>query len=287
MKPWPWKKSFIQCWQNKLPLKEYPKLTIITPSYNQGRFLEETILSVLNQDYPNLEYIIIDGGSTDNSVEIIKKYEHRLSYWVSEKDNGQTHAINKGLEKATGEIIGWLNSDDVYLPWTFRNAIKTFNQNPDVSLVWGSRILLGAHSEVLGFSFANEFKPETMSFCINSETAFWRASVHEKIGRLNEELRFAMDIDFFTRIFKNFQSVPMPQFQGCFRCYADNKSSTMQDVCLEEAIILWRKHFGIDYCPPKPQVNKGIKLSALRLLLYPFTAVFPYLKTRLSRNKAQ
>src|SRR5690606_31772171 len=91
---------------------DWPKISIVTPSYNQGQFIEETILSILNQNYPNLEYIIIDGGSTDNTVEIIKKYEDRITYWVSEKDNGQADAINKGLEQCTGEIFNWINSDD-------------------------------------------------------------------------------------------------------------------------------------------------------------------------------
>jgi glycosyltransferase involved in cell wall biosynthesis len=119
------------------------KLSIITPSYNQGRFLEETILSVLKQGYEPLEYIIIDGGSTDESVSIIKKYEDRLAYWVSEKDRGQVHAINKGLERATGDIFAFLNSDDLYLPGTFAAVMKHFEQHAESEWVCGDAIMFG------------------------------------------------------------------------------------------------------------------------------------------------
>ena len=112
------KQSFIQ--------EELPKISIVTPTYNQGRFIEQTICSVLDQGYPNLEYIIIDGGSRDNTVDIIKKYEHRLSYWVSEMDSGQTHAINKGFAKCTGEIFNWINSDDYYAPDALQKIAKAF-----------------------------------------------------------------------------------------------------------------------------------------------------------------
>ena len=113
----------------------YPKISIITPSYNQGQYLEETILSVINQNYPNLEYIIIDGGSTDNSVEIIKKYEKNISYWVSEKDHGQSNAINKGLAIATGDIVAWLNSDDQYCEKSLDIISNTFKQHPEINIV--------------------------------------------------------------------------------------------------------------------------------------------------------
>jgi glycosyltransferase involved in cell wall biosynthesis len=119
------------------------KLTIVTPSFNQGRFLEETILSVLNQGYAPLEYMVIDGGSSDETVSIIRRYEHRLAYWVSEKDRGQVHAINKGLERATGDVFAFLNSDDVYLPGVFNAVIRHFNENPLSEWVCGDTIMFG------------------------------------------------------------------------------------------------------------------------------------------------
>lgn len=116
----------------------WPRISIVTPSYNQAEFLERTIFSVLNQNYPKLEYIIIDGGSTDGSVEIIKKYDKYLTFWVSEKDNGQADAIRKGFARATGEILAWINSDDTYLPGTFLKVAKAFIKNPKVDLIFGN-----------------------------------------------------------------------------------------------------------------------------------------------------
>src|SRR5215204_5758135 len=112
--------------------KDLPKISIVTPSYNQAEFIEETILSVINQNYPNLEYIVIDGGSTDGSVEIIKKYEQYFSYWVSEPDKGHADALNKGFAKATGEVMAWINSDDKYFPWTFATVAEVYSQFPEV-----------------------------------------------------------------------------------------------------------------------------------------------------------
>ena len=120
-----------------------PKLSIVTPSFDQGKFLEETILSVLDQNYPNLEYIIIDGGSTDESVEVIKRYEKHLAYWISEKDRGQVHAINKGIERTTGDIFGFLNSDDLYLPGTFATVTEHFDNHPESEWVCGDTVMFG------------------------------------------------------------------------------------------------------------------------------------------------
>ena len=120
-----------------------PKISIVTPSFNQGRFLEETILSVLNQNYDNLEYIIIDGGSSDETVDIIRRYEDRLAYWVSEKDRGQVHAINKGLERATGDIFAYLNSDDIYLAGAFNAVVGYFRDHPESDWICGDTLMFG------------------------------------------------------------------------------------------------------------------------------------------------
>jgi glycosyltransferase involved in cell wall biosynthesis len=119
-----------------------PKISIITPSFNQVEFLERTIRSVIDQDYPNIEYIVIDGGSTDGSVDLIKKYEHRLAYWVSEMDRGQAHAINKGLERATGDWVAWQNSDDTYYPGAFSQLIKAAQDNCNAKLIIGNMNLI-------------------------------------------------------------------------------------------------------------------------------------------------
>ena len=114
----------------------YPKISIVMPSYNKVKFIERSILSILNQDYPNTELIIIDGGSDDGTIDIIKKYDHKISYWVSEKDQGQSDALNKGFKHCSGEIYGWLNSDDLYLPNAFKNAISVFERNVKKNSFW-------------------------------------------------------------------------------------------------------------------------------------------------------
>src|SRR5512139_1414374 len=127
-----------------------PLVSIITPSYNQARFLETTIRSVLDQDYPNLEYLIVDGGSTDGSREIIQRYSDRLAWWVSERDQGQTDAINKGFARARGEILAWLNSDDTYLPGAIQGAVDFLQDHPGVGMVYGDANLIDEQSNVIG-----------------------------------------------------------------------------------------------------------------------------------------
>lgn len=180
------------------------QISIVTPSFNQGHFLEETIKSVLEQNYPNLEYIIIDGGSNDESVDVVKKYTNQLAYWVSEPDRGQSHAINKGFGRCTGDIIAWINSDDLYLPGTFSFIADFFANNPDVDLVYGDAEIIDEtgkflmHRKELSTDYLMGFLVG-WGFLIPQPAAFWRKSVLEHMGYLNEAFHYAMDYEFWQR----------------------------------------------------------------------------------------
>jgi len=179
-----------------------PKITIITPSYNQGQFIEQTIDSVLSQNYPNLEYMIFDGGSSDNSIEIIKKYEKHLSYWESQKDRGQSHAINKGLEKATGDVINWLNSDDFYEKDTLKKIGKYF-ENSKINVLAGRGNVVkegGILYQSQGTDLYENNLAKTLGWARidQAETFFSRKTV-EKMGLLNENLHYLMDKEWWMR----------------------------------------------------------------------------------------
>ena len=205
------------------------KISIVTPSFNQGQFIEETINSVLSQDYGDIEYIIIDGGSTDNSVNIIKKYDSRFSYWVSEKDNGQTEAINKGLRRATGDIVAWLNSDDVYEPGTLAAVAKFFSERADVDMLYGDANIIDHDGRFLFHKKALPFD-RLMGICIGygllitQPAAFWRKSVFEKIGYLDESFDFNMDGEFWSRVAANCRVEHLPQLLALQRYHDQAKT---------------------------------------------------------------
>ncbi len=178
-----------------------PQISIITPSRNQGHFIEETITSVLNQHYPNLEYLIMDGGSKDQTTEIIKKYEKQLAGWVSEKDNGQSDAINKGFQKASGDIINWLNSDDYYEPGTLKHVAKIFS-SPKVTAYSGVSRIFGGKKEYFskGTDVYKDNLHKTIGWArIDQPETFFRRSAIEQIGHLNENLHYVMDRDLWIR----------------------------------------------------------------------------------------
>jgi len=181
----------------------YPRISIITPSFNQGHFLEKTIKSVLNQNYPDIEYIIIDGGSTDQSLDIIKKYERHLSYWVSEADNGQSHAFNKGLEHVSGDIIGWLNSDDIYLENCLFQVADYFNKHPLVDIVFSDYYFIDENDNIIKIRKEIPFRYKVYLWtqdCYHANCAgFFRRSVFDTVGGLNEALHYSMDYEYYLR----------------------------------------------------------------------------------------
>lgn len=205
---------------------QYPKITIVTPSYNQEEFLERTILSVINQGYPNLEYIIIDGGSTDNSVDIIKKYEAHLTYWVSEADDGQSHAINKGFDRATGVLLNWLNSDDVLYSGALSLIAHYYTQDPHKHVLYGDRIIVNRTDDIVGINEAAKFKKWESKYYLKipQETTFFTKEIYDKVGGLNNDLHYTMDADLWCRFLKHTDFVHIPYFIGAYREHDLSKS---------------------------------------------------------------
>lgn len=182
-------------------MSEPLKLSIITPSYNHGRFLEQTILSVINQDYANVEHIIIDGASKDDSVDIIRKYEKHIAYWVSEPDKGHRYALQKGFARATGDVVAWQNSDDYYEPNVFGQVMRVFQERPDIDLVYGNVRLVDDNSKQVGelrFVPTNHWSMLFEGFTMHSQAAFFRRQLWDKMGGITFQDYF-FDYDLFVR----------------------------------------------------------------------------------------
>jgi glycosyltransferase involved in cell wall biosynthesis len=229
----------------------YPKITVLTPNYNYGQYLEETIRSVLLQGYPNLEYIIIDGGSTDNSIDIIKKYEPWLTYWVSEPDRGQTHAINKGLEKSTGEIFNWINSDDVLMPGAllaiaqgmqnsdaFVGVVNNFYENDKEVKVVPQNIT----SKGLLTGFDTTDFPNKQSTVYHQPGFWFKTKYLKEIGFLNEELNLQFDFDRVVRYVHHHPNVNYSdRVLVNFRCHQAQKTSPtnvkQEGQCIANSIL--------------------------------------------------
>jgi glycosyltransferase involved in cell wall biosynthesis len=219
------------------PLTGYPEISVITPSFNQGVFLERTIKSVLDQNYPNLQYLIIDGGSTDDSVSIIKKYESNLFHWVSEPDRGQADAINKGLMRATGEWVAWQNSDDIYYPGVFHQLAKTAELHPEVDLIIGNLLLIDAKGHPL--RDLHYVRPTYNSLVaegmvLANQSAFWRRSLHDRIGYLDEGKNYSLDYEWFLRLTKVCKARHVNRIWGGFRIHEMSKTNNPQRRFAEE-----------------------------------------------------
>lgn len=225
----------------------WPRMSIITPSYNQGQFIEETICSVLLQGYPNLEYIIIDGGSTDGSVEIIKKYEPWLAYWESEKDRGQSHAINKGIQKASGEILFWLNSDDLCLPHSFYKVAQAFHSSPMPSLVIGQAQIINADGQITGelnsqFTSWEDLLTNPRNV-IRQVSTFFSRRLFSELGLIDEGLHIAMDTELLIRFTQFFKPLILDDYLTAYRKHAGAKTSNQLIRGYEESDRVRAKYF--------------------------------------------
>lgn len=213
------------------------KISVITPSFNQGLYIERTIQSVIKQDLGDhaLEYIVMDGGSTDQTVSILKKYEHSL-LWISEPDQGQAHAVNKGLQKASGDVIGWLNSDDIYYAQSIKIICDYFAKHPEIDVIYADAYLIDCDDHKIGLYPTETFNLDRLkSRCFLSQPAtFFRRSAVIKYGLLNEALHFCMDYEYWLRLgLKGAKFVYLPVVLAGARMYADTKSSRS---CMEASL---------------------------------------------------
>jgi len=225
---WPWTEETASLPETMPDGSAWPRISIVTPSYNQGQFIEETIRSALLQGYPNLEYIIIDGGSTDNSVEIIKKYEPWLAYWVSEPDHGQSHAINKGIQKATGDILLWINSDDICLTSSFTKATLVFYSNPNSGLVTGQAWVINHLGQNVGELRSNFTTWEELATnprnSIRQISTFFARKVFDELGLVDENLHIAMDTELLVRITKLYPPLVLEDYLTAYRVHSETKT---------------------------------------------------------------
>ena len=220
-------------------MKKEPLVTIVTPSYNQVANIERTIQSVLNQDYGNIEYIIVDGESTDGSVNIIKKYENKITNWISECDRGQTDAINKGFSLANGELIGWLNSDDTLLPYAISEAVRFLVDNPAVGLVYGDADYIDEDSKVIGKFPAAQTSLKKLQHGyvhIPQQASLFRKSLWDQVGPLDPSFYFAMDYDLWVRLASVSEIKYLPRLWANFRLHVDAKTISADDRCWPEML---------------------------------------------------
>jgi glycosyltransferase involved in cell wall biosynthesis len=230
-----------------------PLVSIITPSFNQASFLEETITSVLTQDYPRIEYIIVDGGSTDGSVDVIQKYADRLAYWESVKDKGQTDAINKGFNRASGDILAWINSDDTYNPTAVGEAVKFLIEHPEIAMVYADCDFINEHGEVIG-KFASRqtdyAKLRSGYVHIPQQTMFFRSTYWKQLGPLDPSFYFAMDYDLWVRIAKQapIQYLPGKTWAN-FRIHTSSKTNVNDERGWKEMLRVHYRDGGTFFAP--------------------------------------
>jgi glycosyltransferase involved in cell wall biosynthesis len=233
-------------------MTNWPRITIVTPSFNQAAYLERTIVSVLDQGYPNLEYIVMDGGSTDGSADIIHRYADRLAYWRRGPDDGQAGAIADGFARGTGEILAWVNSDDLLLPGALEAVGRFFAEHGEEECVTGWSMMIDAAGQPMrsrvglpsclcgGQSSFRSLLLHGCTFC--QPSAFWRACVYRAVGGLDRSLQFSFDYDLFLRLARRRRLANLKRFLSCFRLHDASKTSTLQDTRRQEDEIIHERY---------------------------------------------
>lgn len=231
-------------------MKNHPLISVITPSYNQGKFIRETINSVLSQDYPNVELLVMDGGSTDDTVAILKSYGKKIK-WQSKKDKGQTDAINKGMREAKGEIVCYLNSDDTFLPGTLSTVAEAFKNNPNIHWLTGNYQIINENGNIIQ-SYIQWYKTAARSSnnttllkilnYISQPSTFWKRSVFEQIGYFDETLRYCMDYDFWLRLSAFDKPLILFKELSQFRIHSLSKGGSQYERQFEEEYVVAKRH---------------------------------------------
>jgi glycosyltransferase involved in cell wall biosynthesis len=259
---WPWEIGSDRVRLKGRDRSARPRVSIVTPSYNQAQFIEETIRSVLLQGYSNIEYIIIDGGSNDGTIDIIQKYEPWLSYWESEPDKGQSHALNKGFAKATGEIFAFINSDDVYEPEALEQIVPVFSKNEKTHLVAGQCVVIGQGKEKRQFDprwpeSLSYFLSKTFSSTFAQPTSFWTKEIFKQVGGFNESLHYCFDREFFLKIgLAGYKPEFIPRRLARFREHPDSKSMNSAEGFHRESIQMLKLYSKT--CGLSPREGKRI-----------------------------
>ena len=265
---WPWTEGTLQLPNNEPDSPPWPRISIVTPSYNQGQFIEETIRSVLLQGYPNLEYIIIDGDSADNSVDIIHRYAPWLTAWVSEPDRGQAHAINKGFARCTGDLLGWINSDDVLLGNALAHIAVAYSNNPQSGFFGGDCLIIDKQGLIVkvlkGTQYAAWFGEH--GFRVRNPVWFYTRWAYDRVGGLNNEYDYVMDTELFFRMsLEGFKFFYIPEILSAFRMHPSSKTVFQIEAMQKELAMLLDKN--------KMEFTGILPVGSLKWI---------YLKTRLS-----